>query len=84
MIDWKALSILSEWKSWNRKTLKKRLMEEAKRHKDALTGDKPGRVWSNTENYYQCTLLIGGALALTYVLVRQFSGGKSKRKKPKP
>lgn len=61
---------------------KKRLMEEAKRHKDALTGDVQA-VSDRTQKIITNALLIGGALALTYVLVRQFSGGKSKKKKTK-
>ena len=59
---------------------KKRLMDEAKRHKDALTDDVR-TVSENTEKMIKNALLIGGALALTYVIVRSFSGGKSKKKK---
>lgn len=59
---------------------KKRLMDEAKRHKDTLTDDVR-TVSENTEKMIKNALLIGGALALTYVIVRSFSGGKSKKKK---
>jgi hypothetical protein len=61
---------------------KKRLMDEAKKHKDAITGDVRA-VSERTETIIKNALLIGGALALTYVLVRSFSGGKSKKKKSK-
>jgi hypothetical protein len=61
---------------------KKRLMDEAKRHKDAINGDVRA-VSERTETIIKNALLIGGALALTYVLVRSFSGGKSKKKKSK-
>ena len=61
---------------------KKRLMDEAKKHKDNLTNEI--RVVSErTEKIITHALVIGGALALSYVLVRQFSGNKSKKKKNK-
>jgi hypothetical protein len=61
---------------------KKRLMDEAKRHKDNLANEVR-MVSERTEKIITNAIVIGGALALTYVLVRQFSGGKSKKKKPK-
>lgn len=61
---------------------KKRLMDEAKKHKDNLT-DEVRMVSERTEKIITNALVIGGALALTYVLVRQLSGGKSKKKKAK-
>jgi hypothetical protein len=61
---------------------KKRLMDEAKRHKDAIGSDVKA-VSERTETIVKNALLIGGALALTYVLFRSFSGGKSKKKKSK-
>lgn len=61
---------------------KKRLLEEAKKHKDALSGDVQA-VSDRTQKIITNALVIGGALALTYVLVSQFSGGKSKKKKSK-
>ena len=59
---------------------KKRLMDEAKKHKDNLTGDVRF-VTERTEKMITNSLVIGGALALTYVLVKQFSSAKSKKKK---
>jgi hypothetical protein len=59
---------------------KKRLMDEAKRHKDALSGEVQA-VSERTDTIIKNALLIGGALALTYVVVRSLSGGKSKKKK---
>jgi hypothetical protein len=59
---------------------KKRLMDEAKKHKDALSGDVRA-VSERTETIIKNAVIIGGALALTYVLVRSLSGGKSKKKK---
>lgn len=59
---------------------KKRLMDEAKKHKDAITGDVRA-VSERTETIIKNAVIIGGALALTYVLVRSLSGGKSKKKK---
>jgi hypothetical protein len=61
---------------------KKRLMDEAKRHKDNLSNDIHF-VSEKTEKMLINAVIIGGALALTYVLVRQLSGGKSKKKKSK-
>ena len=61
---------------------KKRLMDEAKKHKENLT-DEVRLISERTEKAITNALVIGGALALTYVLVRQFSGGKSKKKKGK-
>lgn len=59
---------------------KKRLLEEAKRHKEALTTDVKA-VSDRTETIIKNALIIGGALALTYILVRQLGGGKSKKKR---
>jgi hypothetical protein len=59
---------------------KKRLMDEAKKHKEALSGDVRA-VSERTDTIIKNALLIGGALALTYVVVRSLSGGKSKKKK---
>ncbi len=61
---------------------KKRLMDEAKKHKDKLTGEVR-LVSERTEQIMTNTIVIGGALALTYLLVRQFSGRKSKKKNSK-
>lgn len=59
---------------------KKRLMDEAKMHKDALSSDVRA-VSERTETMIKNAVIIGGTLALTYVLVRSLSGGKSKKKK---
>ncbi len=61
---------------------KKRLMDEAKNHKDNLVDDVRF-VSERTEKIIVNALVIGGALALTYLLVSQFSGTKSKKKKTK-
>jgi len=61
---------------------KKRLMDEANKHKAAISADVHA-VSERTETIIKNALLIGGALALTYALVRSFSGGKSKKKKSK-
>ena len=61
---------------------KKRLMEAARMHKEALSSDVQA-VSERTQKIVTNALVIGGALALTYLLVRQLSGGKSKKKKSK-
>jgi len=61
---------------------KKRLMDEAKKHKEKLT-DEVQLVSERAEKIITNALIIGGALALTYIIVRQFSGSKSKKKKSK-
>ena len=55
---------------------KKRLMDEARKHKEAISGDIHS-VSESTEKMITNAVVIGGALALTYLLVRQLSGGKS-------
>lgn len=59
---------------------KKKLMEAARMHKEALSSDVQA-VSERTQKIITNALVIGGALALTYILVRQLSGGKSKKKK---
>ena len=54
-------------------------MDEAKKHRDALNDDVQA-VSDRTQKIITNALIIGGALALTYVLVRQLSWGKSKKK----
>ena len=61
---------------------KKRLMEAARMHKEALSSDVQA-VSERTQKIITNALVIGGALAITYILVRQLSGGKSKKKKSK-
>ena len=61
---------------------KKRLMAEAKRHKENLTNEVKS-VSEQTEKIITNAVIIGGALALTYLLVKQFSGSKTKKKRSK-
>jgi DNA replication initiation complex subunit (GINS family) len=61
---------------------KRRLMAEANRHKASLA-DEARIVSERTEKVITNAIVIGGALALTYFLVRQLSGSKSKKKKTK-
>jgi hypothetical protein len=61
---------------------KKRLMDEAKKYKDSLTGEAR-LVSERTEKMLTNAIVIGGALALTYFLVRQLGGTKNKSKKKK-
>lgn len=61
---------------------KKRLMDEAKKHQAALVNNVHAAT-DRTQQIVTNALIIGGALALTYVLVSQLSGGKSKKKKSK-
>ena len=60
---------------------KRRLMDEAKRHKENLTQDVR-LVSQETEKIVTNALIIGGALALTYFLINEL-GSKSKKKKSK-
>ena len=61
---------------------KKRLMDEAKKHKENLSNEV--RIVSEkTEKIVVNALVIGGALALTYLLINGLSGSKSKKKKSK-
>ena len=60
---------------------KKRLMDEAKKHKQNLANDVR-LVSEQTEKMVTNALIIGGALALTYFLVSEL-GSKSKKKKSK-
>lgn len=61
---------------------KKRLMDEAKRHKENLSNEVR-TVSEQTEKIITNAVIIGGALALTYLLVKQFSGSKPKKKRSK-
>lgn len=60
---------------------KKRLMDEANKHKQNLTKDVR-LVSEQTEKMVTNALIIGGALALTYFLISEL-GSKSKKKKLK-
>jgi hypothetical protein len=59
---------------------KKRLMDEANRHKEMLAEDVR-LVSERTEKIVTNALIVGGTLAIAYLIVRQLSGGKSKKKK---
>ena len=59
-----------------------RLMDEVKKHKESMTDDVR-MISERTEKIITHAIIIGGALALTYVLVRQFSGSKQAGKKKK-
>jgi hypothetical protein len=61
---------------------KKRLMDEAKMHKDNLTHEVKA-LSEQTEKVILNAVMIGGALVATYFLVRQLSGSRSKKKKKK-
>jgi hypothetical protein len=60
---------------------KRRLMNEAKKHKQNLSKDVQ-LVSEQTEKMVTNALIIGGALALTYFLISEL-GAKRKRKKSK-
>jgi hypothetical protein len=60
---------------------KKRLMDEAKKHKQNLTNDVR-LVSEQTEKMVTNALIIGGSLALTYFLINEL-GSKPKKKKSK-
>ena len=59
---------------------KKRLMNEANRHKEMLAEDVR-LVSERTEKIVTNALIVGGTLAIAYLIVRQLSGGKSKKRK---
>src|SRR5688572_20943684 len=61
---------------------KRRLMDEAKKHKDNLKSEVR-LVSEQTEKIITNALIIGGALTLTYLLISGLSGSKSKKKKGK-
>jgi len=61
---------------------KKRLIETSDRHKHEL--EKEVKALSDkTERVVKNALIIGGTLALTYLLLNQLSSSKNKRKKAK-
>lgn len=61
---------------------KKRLIETSDRHKHEL--EKEVKALSDkTERVVKNALIIGGTLALTYLLLNQLSSSKKKRKKAK-
>jgi hypothetical protein len=59
---------------------KKRLIEASERHKRALEKDFMG-LSGDTQKLLTNALIIGGVLAVSYFVVRQFSSSKPKRHK---
>jgi hypothetical protein len=60
----------------------KKLLETSERHKRELEKEVK-QVSERTEKVLKNALIIGGALALTYLLVSQLGGGKKKKKAAK-
>jgi hypothetical protein len=60
---------------------KKRLLETSNRHRQEMEREIKD-ISQKTEKVLKNALIIGGALALTYVVVNQLSSSKSKKKKP--
>lgn len=60
--------------------VKSQLLRKASQQREDIEGELK-ELSDRTEKIVTNALIIGGALALTYILVRQFSGGKSKKKK---
>jgi hypothetical protein len=58
---------------------KTQLLKRSAMHREALE-EETKLISAKTEKVITNALIIGGALAATYFLVRQFSGGKSKKK----
>lgn len=65
--------------------MRRELMRKSAKHKQDIEGEVK-LISENTEKMITNALIIGGSLALTYFLVRQFSGssGKKSKKKHKP
>jgi hypothetical protein len=61
---------------------KKRLIEASERHKRALEKDVTD-LSNKTEKVLTNALIIGGALALSYIVVRQLSSSSKKKKHKK-
>jgi hypothetical protein len=59
---------------------KKRLIETSERHRRALE-KQVNELGAKTEKMVTNALIIGGSLALTYVVVSSLSSGKKKKKK---
>lgn len=62
--------------------VKGQLLRKATQQREDL-GDEWKELSERTEKIVTNALIIGGALALTYLLVRQFSGTKQKKSKAK-
>jgi hypothetical protein len=61
---------------------KRKLLETSERHRRELEREVRD-ISSRTERVLTNALIVGGVLALSYFAVRQFSKGKSKKKKDK-
>ena len=59
-----------------------KLLRQSAKHREALEGEVR-LISANTEKIITNAVVIGGSLALSYYLVRQFSGGKQKKHKNK-
>lgn len=62
--------------------VKGQLLKKSAMHRDQIEEDARA-IQEQTQRMLTNALIIGGALAVTYILVNQFSGGKTKRKKSK-
>jgi hypothetical protein len=62
--------------------VKSQLLRKASQHRDEFK-DEVKEITERTEKVLTNALLIGGALALSYFVVRGFSGRKAKRKAKK-
>lgn len=61
---------------------KKKLIETSHRHRQEMDRELKD-ISERTEKALKNALIIGGTLALTYIVVNQFSSSKSKKKKEK-
>jgi len=62
--------------------MKRALLRKSAQHRQGIEGDMK-LITDNTEKMITNALIIGGSLALTYFLVRQFSGSSKKKSKGK-
>jgi hypothetical protein len=62
--------------------VKSQLLRKASQQREEIEGELK-ELSDRAEKIITNALIIGGALALTYILVRQFSGTKSKKSKAK-
>lgn len=62
--------------------VKSMLLKKASQHRDEFKGELK-EITESTEKIITNAVIIGGALALSYLIVRGFSGRKSKRKAKK-
>ena len=63
--------------------IKGQLLKKSARHREQLE-EEVKIISERTDKILTNAVIIGGALAVTYLLVRQFSGSKTKKKKSKP